>query len=624
MSYLILAQSEVTARPLGAWLELVGEPPLGGDGNGLADERVLCSDNPESRPGRFVEGFRRLASDLANKLSQGNQIPVVLVDRIQTDDMSAVGSANGWNRLVTLLILAFPEVRWVFGVSSGVSKPSGWEGRHGLASLFGPLFDPLFDGLGLRAHIRELTAKTSHQTSSGKPQQVAPLIPQRSTWAVALDDEPVYAYLHGYIAYRYGFRAFPVHTQALGDHLLKASGVECPWRLDRPELTLEDFYLGFPDKTPDQSLSSLKARNDYWKRLKDAEQRNFISSGHGRGDGGYVGRENRAILSELRLQGRGGRQAAKPIPGIFALWQELKLDRSLRNRDDQGKLYRGTAPGFFWPPDERRLDHDANVEAMGHSAPGLLLLVAECLVSRAEALLESAHTVKDAVRGAVLATDALELLGPMTPTTARDALELKHRFEALAECQFGGVQYNLQLDDRFAEIQRDMRMLGRWYGPAARQAALTSGELTIVSRLMTIYDQHEEIDEAEVCRQRIRTLHRKVWFRQNRGNPMTWFVWLIRAYIEYLLGSLTRFTIAAVLWVAGLTGGFKLLKHQVAKRDSVENLQTLGQAISSFFGTEPLSSSDPLWIALTIVATVSGFLHLGIFISQTYANLARK
>jgi hypothetical protein len=193
----------------------------------------------------------------------------------------------------------------------------------------------------------------------------------------------------------------------------------------------------------------------------------------------------------------------------------------------------------------------------------------------------------------------------------------------LAECQFGGVQYNLQLDDRFAEIRRDMEILGTWYGKRARAGALLNGELTIISRLMAIYDDHEEFDEAEVCRQRIRVLHRRVWWRQNRTNPLAWLVLPFRTYIEYLLGSTTRFAFAVIAWMTGLSLGFTALKAAVHGTQA-DNLQTFGQALSSFFGTEPLASGDPAWIALTVVATLSGFIHLGIFISQIYSTLARK
>jgi len=633
MPYLILAQSEVTARALGAWLELLGERPLplpDQERKGLEDQRVLSATDPGALPGGFVEGFRRMAMRLEEEsLATLDGRITVLVDSVRVSDLNAVGAPAGWDRLLALLILAFPDVRFVFGVSSGFQtgvedpKPGEWNARHGLASLFGPPHSPLFDGLGLRAQVRRITAEAKGTNDKGNEEKIADWIPQRKYWAVAIDDEPMYAYLHAYVAYRHGYRAFAVHSMALGDALLKEEDSRwADWNLGPPQLALEDYYLGFPDKEAEPRLARLGKRTEHWKRLAETRIRHFITSGHGRSQGEENVRTNREFRRDLRERGRGGREVTKPTSGLFPLWHELGLDRSLTRPDAQGRVRRGLAEGFVWPPED---SSDRPEPTGAHSAPGLLLLVAETLIARAEARIDRVTKVKDAVTGAVLATTAHELLGPKTPTTAREALELKHRFEVLAECQFGGIAHDLRPEDRFAEIRRDMRLLGRWYGLRGRESAVLNGELTIVGRISRIFREFDEFDEEEKCRRRMRTLHRRIWWRQSRKNPVAWVVWPVRAYIEFLLGSLTRFTAALVLWVVGLTGAFALVRPYAEQADEPSELAPLSQAVSFFFGVEPLEGTVHTgWIALTLLATVSGFVHLGVFISQVYAMIARR
>jgi hypothetical protein len=641
MRYLILAQSDVTARALGAWLELLGEPPLEEEPGGcMMDGRILSHRGADSFPGGFVCGFQTISAKLGAMVEEPSPGgTLVLVDTVNLEDLSAVGSPSGWNRLLALLILAFPEVRWVFGVFTGSENEENQklQLRHGLVSLFGPVFDPLYDGTGLRNHIR---GQTRHTKNGEKP--VAPWIPVRRQWAVAIDDEAAYAHLHTYIAYRHGYRGFAITTKALADQVLGTSkNVENGkaeefdlWDLSKPDLTLEDLFLGFPDKQGGDHWANLETRGNAWWKLSTVADNNFelrryiISSRHDHGLGNSDRAINRGVMSQLRAKNRSGLEVLKPVSGIFALWKALRLDRELKSVDKStGRHYRGLAPKFFWPPEpDRDRPHyqDGEGEAKsgetsgGHSAPGLLLLVAETLIERAERIIDNVRNVKDAVRGAVLATSALELLGPRTPTTARDALELKHRFEVLAECQFGGIEYNLQLEERFDEIRTETRLLGAWYGRRAREVAVLNAELAILSRLVTIFRDYNEFDEEDKTLQRVRSVQRGIWLR--RAGPAAWLVWPFRAYVEYLLGSTVRFATALFLWVTGLT-----LIFWVGGTD--ENLaHALHAGVTTFFGFEPPGADEAEGVAFTagLLGAFSGFLHLGIFISRLYNLISRK
>lgn len=620
MRYAVIARSTLTGDALNTWIGA-----LHGSSSRSSPAAVALIDVLPwlgTKDG-VVTCFKHVARQLADLVKEhaGHEF-VALVDKVRPADLDPVAGDDPWNRLVALWILAFPDMRWVFGVSAGQDIPPWWERRHGFPSLLGPSHDPLFDGMGLRLHVCTL----ARRASQGKEEPE--WIPVRERWCVAVDDETSYAYLHAYVAFRHGYRAFAVTTETLADYCLDDADVPCLGGLD---LALEDVFLGFPDKT--RPHSALRDRELRWVKLAPRDQqvesclprRYIITSDHK--TAGEIWSENRAFLRGLQAAGRGGKKAMKPIPGMYTLWKHLGLEETLFNRHPtSGRIYGGLAPGFYWPPTDQTHALIGDRTA-GHSSPGLLLLVADSLIERAESTLVDVENVKDAVRGAVLACTALEILGPRTPTTARDALELKHRFETLAECQFGGVEYNLQLSTRLGEIRSDMALLGRWYGIGTRDAAVLNGELTIVSRLAAIYREYAEFDELEVCLQRIRTLQRRIWWKQVRGNPVAWLVLPIRAYIEFLLGSITRFAIAMALWIGGLSIAFWLVRpaaRAVTSRADPGDLQSLGQALSAFFGAEPLASDHIGWVALTIVGVVAGFIHLGVFISHLYSGISRR
>ncbi|MGJ3242210.1 MAG: hypothetical protein ACFE0O_04525 [Opitutales bacterium] len=670
--HFILAQSPVTARALGAWLELVGEGELATDENKLTDPRVLWSKELPTGTSKhlFVQRLIRILEKAREEAAP--EPAIVLVDSVRPLGLNPLSTSCSWDSVLASLILALPEVRWVFGTITQQNDenenlfPNSW---HNLVSLFKPDFDPLFDSTGLRQFVR-----------NNCDAKQGPWIPRRKTWALAMDEEPMFAYLHGYIAYRFGFRAFPVHSYQLANELLEhpqdeGISADCASGLGPPALTMEDLYLGFPDR-PDnnnessaQRLANLKTRSKTWRVLNHEHShrsdqkmpwRYFISSGHTQSGGVENVADNEVVMDILSEKRRGGRKVGKPISGIFALWRELNLFNRLPCPDGKPEEdeYPGYAPEFQWPPTR---DEALEESSQNHSAPGQLLIIAESLIDRAEKILGSANSIREAVRGAVLATSALELLGPKTPTTARDALELKHRFEVCAECQFGGVQYNIEVKDRFREIRRDVQLLGRWYGQNARASAIHNAELTIISRLRAIFRAHDEFDEEDQCLKRIRDLQRKIWTR--RFLPWSLLGWPVRFYLEKLVGSFALFLGTTILWILGLVLfiGFQLQQPasppatfapSIAKHfpDFSENDRIRIEAyvidngnvpkppapnahhhswelaFRSFFGGEPtVKDINNTWITLAgVLGAFVGFLHLGVLISRLYDLINRR
>jgi hypothetical protein len=298
----------------------------------------------------------------------------------------------------------------------------------------------------------------------------------------------------------------------------------------------------------------------------------------------------------------------KPVGGLFDLWQRSGLASVRLGASEKN----GVGAGFVWPPAQRSGGADT-----GHSAPGRLLLVAETLIRRAHALRDRAlHSVSDAVRGAVMATNALELLGDRTPTTSVEALSLRHQFEVIAECQFSGVEYHIMIEPRMAEIRREIRALSRWFHPRQQWEAATNGEMAILNALVRILREDNQFDEEEACMRRVRHLHNRLWTRRSVWRlPL----WPLLRYSEILFSSAWAFFGAIVAWVLGLSSALWLVRpagHH-SWRDSFASIFSGFTSASVDVGELPV-------MLLGTLAVIAGLGHLGVFISRLYSQVARK
>jgi len=658
--YIILAQSRPTATALKVCLCLAEKKYRVGEKTSTdCIPEIIWEDS-----GVGLEAYRFLAGEIENAaLGTGERLPVgevvVLVDQVDLTRLNPMVS-SGWDSVVAMLILTFPEIHWAFGVVQGVDdkKAEALVRDHGLLSIFATAADPLFDGTGLREWVHSL-ARGYH---GDKDKETAKYLPKRIQVAVAIDDERSYAYFHTYAAYRFGFRAYVVTEESLMDHLLGEDG-----RLADPSdfrLSIEDLFLNFPDRSD-------KHRGTHWSDLVQRTEklhalsqagilRIFVTSGQRKGTSQDRHERNRTFRESLRLDGRMGTILYKPMSGIFDLWKNAGLMRKLQD----GRQY-GHADGFIWPPNyddvtEIDLSHD-------HSAPGRLLEVATRLVVRAENLLQNVHGVIDAVQGAVLAVEAMELLGEKAQTTFLEALTLKQQFEAIAECQFYGVQSHFDVESRMEDIQLEVRELSRYFSPFKRKEAEWNAEAAILGCLIRAYREYDQFDEELVIQVRNRTLHRRLWFKEKMsmlGDELRWlnpFYW-VASYVHFLLKSTSLFVLALVLWVCGLSILFTLtspVSQSATLHHGIED------AVSSFFSVggpihhednnsnippapsvqlppieqrlEQLESkvsiihnkvteerNPPAYVAVICLSILAGFIHIGVFISQLFLIVSRK
>ncbi len=619
--YLIICQNPSLAESFRLWLEE----------QGYAERASVAVKTVGAGPksSEVTRAFESLADWLESELDSGAKsggIPSV----VALTDLSGYGSftprhlnpikpGGGWETVLGMLVLGFPEIHWIFTGGMLVDDAYGDptvnlvlqrshyaqqpDDLRELLDIVEPI-SPLsfFDGNGLRGSIR--------MGMDGENSLLG--LPRRTELAIAVDEERNYAWLHAYTAYRFGYRAHAVTTYAGMEWVLSPSST-------RPSIIFEDYFLQFGDEHIN-GFSHLRKRdrrfgavNSDLGRLGGIKYRILITSGHHRGQDEEARIDNPLYLRELRGLGKWNRELYKPMGGIFNLWNDSGLKSRLR---EGGRP--GLGPGFYWPK-------NPNNYYTHHSTPGRILAVAERLISRAERSLSDVRSVPQAVRGALLATDALELLGGKTPTTSLEALALKHQFEALAECQFVGTQQHMDVRSRMRDIQREMRALSYWFGSKKKQKAAASwnAELSILNKLIDVYRTYNQFDEEQMLQVRARALHRRLQFSHypTLFRPLQVFPW----YVEKLVSSFSLFLVAIVLWILILGGLYKLV-------GGITYSQGLADAFVSFVGIGP-SGDEKIWkteygwnlpfwlVAFTLVL---GFVHLGILISHLYSLVSRK
>ena len=587
----------------------------------------------------------------------------VIIDTTNPWDLVPLKN-RGWSSLVAMLILAFPEVRWTFCTVQGSPRAArereDWENfcqKHGIGSVAEKRGTPLFDPYGLRQWVIERIneairielrgyLESNHQEAwdewlKANPDKKDPdvgLIPSRPREAAVLDEEQAYTQFAALMCYRNGFRVHAIETWKEAKAVL-SDGANPGNPNQDLLLTIEDIFLNFPDQT-ERGNSNLTVRGQpehlpalsVEKRTSPLKRR-FLTVGH---------RRNRDEVEERLARYRGlrdlessycGRRlrrrqqvVLKPATGMFNLWEEMGLSGACW---EEGAERSSVAPGYEWPPRYTGNAFQLNLDEFGgsHSAAGRLEQVAEFLLDRANHQLSEVRSVADSTQGAVLATQALELLACKTPTLSQEALSLKHQFEVMAECQFPGVEYHLSLDSRIGEIRKDLIEMAEWLRPKRKKDFRFNGGAQILSRLIAILEDHNEFEEVEFCRSRLRSLNKRIELRdarkkQNIGKYV--ITATVGSYTDWVLRSLTHFF---ATWFA-LLGVFTLLFLIFDMPSPVTLGQAGHQAVDSFLTISvytPSASGSSLWwwYPISYLAAATGALNIGLLVTHLYSRMAR-
>jgi len=236
-------------------------------------------------------------------------------------------------------------------------------------------------------------------------------------------------------------------------------------------------------------------------------------------------------------------------------------------------------------------------------------------------MVENVNTVTEAVRGAVLATQALELLGCKTPTVSVGALSLKHEFEVIAQCQFVGVEYHLLMEDRLEDIQTNLNAMSVWLRKERRRSFCLNSEAKILIRLIRVLDKYDEFEESQYYRACLRRIHRQISEIHEWKKLKLWRIalWPVVRYTTWVLDSLPRFVGTISLFLIVWT----LLFWQIGgEKDFASGFHA---TIQSLF-TVALPDKKDGWQALLLgyFAAAFGMLNFGLFVAHIYERLARR
>ena len=533
---------------------------------------------------------------------------LTFIDLPVTDFSELMVTKNEDGGLAALLYLAFPEICWVF--LSPINQPIGddekemnWSGFPYFHTLFtesekeGNTFlekvienflygyRPLFDPTGFRNHLTKKTLQSMYKEGdvSGRP-----FFLERKKKALVVDEELQYSYLHSYVAYKFNYSTIMASTKRI---LKESSGILKNG--EKFDLSIEDICLSFPDKNVSSILEEREKKE--FPFLKDTAKRIFVTIG----EKGEIKTKNRDYRKSLKKEKylKSYKLLYKPYAGIFNLKRAVNLKK--------------------YPAQNKKLKE----EAAEHSQPGRLGLIANILIYRSTIALSQAKNSKDAISAAVLALQAQEILGGRTATSSIEAISLKHQAEVMAECMFYGVEHNFDVKSRFKEIEEELDIIGRWFSKSKRDIMIYNSELNIINELARIFRQYSQFDEEQMCLNEVRKLNRKIYRKRNKF--WGWLVSPLRWYFEFLVGSLPRFISAIAFWPTVFT---LLYYISLPSNNGVKSLcNAFICSINSFFALQVTIIKDlPGVPILSILATLMGFFHLGIFISHLYTIVSRR
>jgi hypothetical protein len=528
--------------------------------------------------------------------------------------------------LISWLFLTFPEVQWYFLCENsqcksedacvhllppfynyrdyfiqGLGKDDKTSGNCMVLSRFFNII-PLFDFPGLRNSIRRCIKPVCGVEM--------PEFPLRHYYAASIDEEEHYAYLHGYLAYKIGYKCLVVTDQESMGLLSKEKKEKVECDVPAIELAFEDLFLNFPDRSQgDTHLSNLSKRDEKYDRLKDVSKRILVTVGHK--NVGWYG-QNQDYIKGLRAKGKKVKIVYKPSSGMYNILEKSGLLNGYwKRRKEEWKKAK---------PGSESVD-----ETGGHSSPGRLLLIAEKLIDRARRIFKETETVQDCIQGATLALEAVELLGYRTPTTALEAIALRHKLEVKAECMFYGIEYNIDVKNRIREIKNEVKTVSLWFHPKVRKRSILDAQMRIITDITRIFHDAGQFDEELVCLNYLRKLNRR-WSLKQPGlkKVLNYLIYPLRSYIETLVGSFRWFFLALVGWplLLGILG-------KITNAKFAEDFSSLAAYISNslmiYFGLQSNGYPQDVWAhVLTILILAGGFLHLGIFISYLYTLITRR
>ena len=305
--------------------------------------------------------------------------------------------------------------------------------------------------------------------------------------------------------------------------------------------------------------------------------------------------------------------AHKPLAGIFGLRNKCGLPNGsycpgVYNSPQIINIYRNAIrTGRIVEPD------GASVEKNGHAAEGAALEIAMRLIRRAESMKGKTLDAEGAIHAAVLADVALELLNCQTPAVSMEALQWKHYFEILAECEFVGVRANLDMEDRYIDIHNAMGRICRTDSGMVRDVVFLSGMAEIIEKLSKLLWDNGKLEEAAYFTMHSRRLHRKLLTPPMRA-LMSYPEWVLRNRWFFLISFGGFFLLFFLFWKINLQG------------DWITSLTTTCRVMIARYMDDPpdtCSNKETAKLVIMLARQVA-VLHLGFVAAHFLMFMNRK
>lgn len=533
--------------------------------------------------------FRRTRLVLVT--SEGDSGPKPLPQSLLATDFTY------WSNLTSLLVLAFPDIHWVFATTSGEDEAMTVAGlkAHSLPPADERRLElladqqeggnsPLFDATGLRNFIK--TASFRALDVLNKQNGVA-ISPERNGLALVIEDEVEVGGAVAYLHYRRGYRVQVVNTEA---EFQRAASLQQVAR------STESATLEFPDSSGNSE--SLKPNN--------RSVRLPVLAG--------LGPAKRIIFT---IDDNTATSPAKddeysvihsPFDGLLGLARQLGLD----NAPD----------GFAWPPEHRERGYTAGRHAM----PGYLTVAARRLLTRARLETRAVY------ESCLFALEAQELLLNRSPSLSLQAHKsrLTHeiRLENDVPTVLGGAAtgHERRLQSRFREIGHEldsMLTVVASRDSARREKLKRSLGAQLAGTMIDGYRRgyHFQEELAAIAKRRE--------FDFGGTLPGRYLAWVLAGPPWHFLAAVAGWIVGfACLYLAiglHLDAGLSSLPTASWKAlvVSAYTLASVGLAPPEFLWTDPLGASWAYRIAATLEC-VAGLAHWGLGMAHLYTLVSRR
>jgi len=506
------------------------------------------------------------------------------------------------------VILSYPEIYWIFihngsipSYKKDVSLDDITQKQHfvciaDMSSLARLLkrhaggFRTLFDPTGLRWQIGRYCRSDANDKEKHKETD------ELTETGASIDEEKSFALLNGYLLYRYGYGTYMITTLSEMINVCTT----------KPKLTytIEDINLRFPDANAQEEEDLFLVLNE--KRDPDTiflENRKELFT--------FLESEERIIVSQSSLvtESNGSKNyisLQKPFGGIFEQRLPPKLTKHgcIQFHDDGKK----TSSSSF-----------------NHSAPNKNQKIAESLMRRARIIADKAMALEDAVHAGVLAEEAKRLLSGKTLALSLEALKVKHCMEVTAECTFVGASDSLNVENRFQEIDAEIKKMA----PDNRRQQY-SALVEISDDLRQIYHEYEQFDEEETALIKVRDYRWELKYRTNE--PSVNLTKCVAAFVNWYFNFLIKSARHLISAIAAIIILFGIAYSVSINWPDVSNIQidTLYDAMEfstlTFFEMQPAEvvTFKEVPAFLLLIELALAYAHLGIFISYLYQKISRK